>query len=409
MKKGKASAPADRARALRESIRRHEHLYYVLSKPEISDLEFDALDRELREIEAAHPELITPDSPTKRVGGAPLSEFTSVTHEAPMLSLDNTYSEEEVRDFEARIRRQLGETPLSYVAEPKIDGLSLSVTYENGVLTRAVTRGDGKIGDDVTSNARTIRSLPLTLASARPGLKIPDLLEARGEVYLPRSVFARANDQRSRNGEEPFVNPRNAASGAMKQLDSRQVAERGLELFLYGLARLSDREPKTHSDALALMRDLGLRTNPEIRTCASLDEALAHCATLREKRDTLDYDIDGVVLKVDSLSLQRELGSTSKFPRWAIAYKFPAERATTRLLAIDVQVGRTGKLTPVAHLEPVFVAGTTVSRATLHNAEEIARKDIRVGDTVVVERGGEVIPKIVAANDSARGVGSIRD
>ncbi len=395
MKKGKALDPAHRARELREAIRKHEHLYYVLSRPEISDLEFDALDRGLRELETAHPELITRDSPTQRVGGAPLSEFPSVTHKEPMLSLENTYSEDEVRDFEARIRRQLGETPLSYVAEPKIDGLSLSVTYENGVLTRAVTRGDGKIGDDVTGNARTIRSLPLSLTAARPGLKIPDLLEARGEVYLPRSVFARLNDERSRNGEEPFVNPRNAASGAMKQLDSRQVAARGLELFLYGLARVSDREPKTHSDALALMSDLGLRTNPEIRICASLDETLAHCATLREKRDTLDYDIDGVVLKVDSLSLQRELGSTSKFPRWAIAYKFPAERATTRLLAIDVQVGRTGKLTPVAHLEPVFVAGTTVSRATLHNAEEIARKDIRVGDTVVVERGGEVIPKIV--------------
>jgi len=387
--------PGARAAELREAIRRHEHLYYVLSRPEISDREFDALDRELRDLEAAHPELVTPDSPTQRVGGAPLSEFPSVTHREPMLSLENTYSEDEVREFEARVRRQLGDIPLSYVAEPKIDGLSLSVTYENGVLTRAVTRGDGKIGDDVTANARTIRSLPLALAAPADGGAIPDLIEVRGEVYLPRSVFTRLNEERVRNDEEPFVNPRNAASGAMKQLDPRQVRGRGLELFLYALARTSGDEPKTHSAALALLRSLGLRTNPEIRSCASIEDALAQCGVLREKRHALDYDIDGVVIKVDSLSLQRELGSTSKFPRWAIAYKFPAERATTRLLNIDVQVGRTGKLTPVAHLEPVFVGGTTVSRATLHNAEEIARKDIRVGDLVVVERGGEVIPKIV--------------
>lgn len=387
--------PAKRAAELREAIRRHEHLYYVLSKPEIADHEFDALERELRDLEAAHPELITPDSPTQRVGEAPLSEFPSVTHREPMLSLENTYSEDEVREFEERIRRQLGDTPLSYVAEPKIDGLSLSVTYENGALVRAVTRGDGKIGDDVTANARTIRSLPLSLVSPADGRDVPELIEVRGEVYLPRSVFTRLNEERARNDEEPFVNPRNAASGAMKQLDPRQVAERGLELFLYALARTSGPEPRTHSEALGLMRGLGLRTNPEIRPCASIEDALAQCAALRERRHALDYDIDGVVIKVDSLSLQRELGSTSKFPRWAIAYKFPAERATTRLLNIDVQVGRTGKLTPVAHLEPVFVGGTTVSRATLHNAEEIARKDVRVGDLVVVERGGEVIPKIV--------------
>ncbi|MBX7186287.1 MAG: NAD-dependent DNA ligase LigA [Vicinamibacteria bacterium] len=387
--------PGARAAELRAAIRRHEHLYYVLSKPEISDREFDALDRELRDIEAAHPELITPDSPTQRVGEVPLSEFPSVNHKEPMLSLENTYSEDEVREFEERIRRQLGNTSLSYVAEPKIDGLSLSVTYEKGRLVRAVTRGDGKIGDDVTANARTIRSLPLSLTPPHDGRGIPESIEVRGEVYLPRSVFTRLNEERVRNDEEPFVNPRNAASGAMKQLDPRQVAERGLELFLYSLAQVSGPEPKSHSEALVLLRSLGLRTNPEIRLCASIEDALTECAALREKRHNLDYDIDGVVIKVDSLSLQRELGATSKFPRWAIAYKFPAERATTRLVNIDVQVGRTGKLTPVAHLEPVFVGGTTVSRATLHNAEEIARKDIRVGDLVVVERGGEVIPKIV--------------
>ena len=411
-----AGRPAERAEQLREAIRKHERLYYVLAQPEISDQEFDALERELRDIETAHPDLITPDSPTQRVGGAPLSEFPSVAHKEPMLSLENTYSEEEVREFEERIRRQLGDTALTYVAEPKIDGLSLSVTYENGRLTQAVTRGDGKIGDDVTTNARTIRSLPLTLTASRPGVAIPDLLEVRGEVYMPRSVFNRLNRERERQNEERelngerrlelFVNPRNTASGAMKQLDPRQVAERGLELFLYSFARISGGEPKTHSEALALMGDLGLRTNPEIRRCASIDEALAQCAALQEKRHQLDYDIDGVVIKVDSLSLQRELGFTSKFPRWAIAYKFPAERVTTRLLAIDVQVGRTGKLTPVAHLAPAFVGGTTVSRATLHNAEEIARKDVRVGDLVVIERGGEVIPKVVEVVMSERPEGS---
>jgi len=402
------TAPRDaatRAQELREAIRRHERLYYVLSKPEISDQAFDALERELRDLETAHPELVTKDSPTRRVGESPLSEFPSVTHQEPMLSLENTYNEEEVRDFEAKAKRQLGEASLSYVAEPKVDGLSLSVTYEKGVLVRAVTRGDGRIGDDVTGNARTIRSLPLHLSPPRSGAPIPDLLEVRGEVYLARSVFARLNEARERQneerrekGEKPldlFVNPRNTASGAMKQLDPRQVAERGLELFLYSVARISGPEPKSQTEALALLRELGLRTNPEIRSCASIEDALVECASLRVKRHDLDYDIDGAVIKIDSLSIQRELGSTSKFPRWAIAYKFPAERATTRLLKIDVQVGRTGKLTPVAHLEPVFVGGTTVSRATLHNAEEIARKDVRVGDLVVLERGGEVIPKIV--------------
>lgn len=405
-------APKARAEELRGEIRRHERLYYVLAAPEISDQDFDALERELRTIEAAHPELVTPDSPTQRVGETPLSEFPSVAHAEPMLSLENTYNEEEVRDFEARIVRQLGDAPRAYVAEPKIDGLSLSVTYENGRLARAVTRGDGKIGDDVTPNARTIRSLPLTLAPARADVSIPELLEVRGEVYLPRSVFKRLNEERERqneqrelNGEKPlelFVNPRNTASGAMKQLDPRQVAERGLELFLYSIARVNGAEPKSHSEALALLRDLGLRTNPEIRACASIDEALARCEALREERHGLDYDIDGVVIKVDSLSLQRELGATSKFPRWAIAYKFPAEKATTVLEEIKVQVGRTGKLTPVAHLRPVFVGGTTVSRATLHNAEEIARKDVRAGDTVVIERGGEVIPKVVEVVRSER-------
>ncbi len=278
-----------------------------------------------------------------------------------MLSLENTYSEDEVREFEQRIRRQLGDSPLSYVAEPKIDGLSLSVTYENGVLTRAVTRGDGKIGDDVTANARTIRSLPLVLTAPRSGSPVPGLARGprRGLSAPVRSSRGSTRSARGTTRSRSSIRE-TRPPGAMKQSNPRQVAERGLDLFLYALARTSGAEPKTHSEALALMRDLGLRTNPEIRACASIDDALAQCAALREKRHDLDYDIDGVVIKVDSLSLQRELGSTSKFPRWAIAYKFPAERATTRLLNIDVQVGRTGKLTPVAHLDPVFVGGTTV-------------------------------------------------
>ena len=396
-----------RSEELRSLINYHNRLYYEQDKPEIPDAVYDEFLNELRAIEAQYPELITPDSPTQRVGGAPLSSFPSVTHNEPMLSLENTYSEEEVREFEVRIRRQLGDTPLSYVAEPKIDGLSLSVTYENGVLSRAVTRGDGKVGDDVTKNARTIRSLPLTLTAGRSGLATPEFLEVRGEVYLPRSVFSRLNDERTRNGEEPFVNPRNTASGAMKQLDPRQVAERGLELFLYSIARVSGTEPKTHTAALALLRELGLRTNPEIRACATIDEALARCAELKTLRDSLDYDIDGVVLKVDSLSLQRELGATSKFPRWAMAYKFPAERKQTRVQDIRIQVGRTGKFTPVADLQPVFVGGTTVSRATLHNADEIARKDVRVRDMVIIERGGEVIPKVVEVVLSERPADSV--
>jgi DNA ligase (NAD+) len=401
---GRADELERRAEELRGAIRRHEHLYYTLSKPEISDQEFDRLERELREIEAAHPELITPDSPTQRVGESPLSQFPQVAHREPMLSLENTYSEDEVREFEARIRRQVGDGPIAYVAEPKIDGLSLSVTYEKGVLVRAVTRGDGRMGDDVTSNARTIRSLPLTLHRT-PEVPIPEELEVRGEVYLPRSTFKRLNAKRERSNEERrergekelelFVNPRNTASGAMKQLDPKLVAERGLELFLYSIARMTGGEPRTHTAALGLMRGLGLRVNPEIRTCSSLEEALAQCEAIRARRDQLDYDIDGVVLKVDSLLLRQELGATTKFPRWAMAYKFPAEKAETELLAIEIQVGRTGKFTPVAHLKPVFVGGTTVSRATLHNADEIARKDVRVGDTVVIERGGEVIPKVV--------------
>jgi len=377
---------------LRDEIRRHEQRYYVLADPEISDQEYDALERELVELERAFPELVTPTSPTQRVGETPTSEFPTFVHRVPMLSLDNTYSEEELREFEERIFKAVGKRPVVYTAELKIDGLSMALHYEAGRLLRAVTRGDGVRGDDVTPNARAIRGVPLELV----GKDVPAELEARGEVYLPRSRFAAINREREEAEEEPFANPRNAAAGSMKSLDARVVESRGLELFLYGIAHLRGPVVKSQWEALERLRSWGLRSNPESRRCVGIAELLQAIAAWRDRRDELPYEVDGVVVKLDDFALQQELGSTSKFPRWAIAYKYPAVQAETAVRAIEVQVGRTGRLTPVAHLEPVFLAGTTVSRATLHNEEEIARKDVRVGDSVRIERGGEVIPKVVA-------------
>ena len=376
---------------LRDEIRRHEHLYYVRSRPEISDQEYDALDRELRDLEAQFPDLVTADSPTQRVGETPSEEFPSFAHRAPMLSLDNTYSGEELREFEERIFRAVGKRLIGYTAELKIDGLSVSLHYEGGRLVRAVTRGDGVRGDDVTPNARAIRAIPLVLQ----GNGVPSELEARGEVYLPRSRFEAINREREESEEEPFANPRNAAAGTMKSLDARVVAKRGLDVFLYSIAHIKGASPRSQWEALEALRSWGLRTNPGSRRCQGLDEVLAFIEEWRDKRARLEYEIDGVVIKVDDFALQQELGFTSKFPRWAIAYKYPAIQAATTVEAIEVQVGRTGKLTPVARLAPVALAGATVSRATLHNEEEIARKDVRVGDTVLIERGGEVIPKVV--------------
>ncbi len=325
------------------------------------------------------------------MGGAPSGSFASYTHQVPMLSLDNTYSAEELREFQERMFRVVGEREIAYVAELKVDGLSLALHYEAGRLVRGVTRGDGVRGDDVTPNVRAIRAVPLVLQ----GDAVPTRLEARGEVYLPRTRFLAINREREARDEEPFANPRNAAAGTMKNLDPRIVAERGLDLFLYQVAHSEDLVPKSQWQALELMRDWGLRTNPHVRLCRGLDEVLAFCDDWRDRRDGLEYEIDGVVVKVDDFALQRELGFTSKFPRWAIAYKYPARQAATVVRAIEVQVGRTGRLTPVAQLEPVFLAGSTVSRATLHNEEEIARKDVRAGDTVLIEKGGDVIPKLV--------------
>jgi DNA ligase (NAD+) len=380
-----------RIRELREQIRRHEYLYYALNAPEIGDEAYDRLERELRDLEARFPELATPDSPTQRVGERPSQEFPSFAHRVPMLSLDNTYSEAELLEFEARLRRIVGEREIAYVAELKVDGLSMALHYEGGRLLRGVTRGDGVRGDDVTPNVRAIRAVPLALR----GEDVPEELEVRGEVFLPRSRFEAINRERLEREEEPFANPRNAAAGTMKNLDARIVAERGLDIFLYGVAHAKGVRLRSQWEALERLRGWGLRTNPASRRCRDLSAVLEFCREWQEARDGLEYEIDGVVVKVDDFALQAELGMTSKFPRWAIAYKYPARQAGTVVRAIEVQVGRTGKLTPVAILDPVPLAGSTVGRATLHNEEEVARKDVRVGDTVLIEKGGEVIPKVV--------------
>jgi DNA ligase (NAD+) len=389
---------------LRNLIRRHDHLYYVQARPEVTDEEYDGLYRELRGLEERYPELVAPDSPTQRVGGQPSEGWAQFVHRTPMLSLDNAYSEDELREFERRIFRQLGgERPIVYVAELKIDGLSMALHYEKGRLVRGVTRGDGVRGDDVTPNVRAIKSVPLALS----GEDVPEELEARGEVFLPRSRFEAINREREEREEEPFRSPRNAAAGTMKTLDARVVSARGLDVFLYSVARLVGAAPRGQWDALERLRAWGLKTNDTSRRCQGLDEVLAYCNEWQERRYDLEYEIDGVVVKVDSFVLQQELGFTSKFPRWAIAYKYPARQASALVRKIEVYVGRTGKLTPVALLEPVQLGGVTVGRVTLHNEEEVARKDVREGDTVLVERGGDVIPKVVQVVEAKRPPGAV--
>jgi len=385
---------------LRDQIRRHDELYYVENAPEISDREYDELMEELQQLEEANPELITPDSPTQRVGGRPAEGFPEVVHTRQMLSLDNSYNIEELRAFDDRCRRLAEGRKLEYVAELKIDGLSLSLHYEDGLLVRGVTRGDGRIGEDVTQNARTIRSVPLRLRSQAK--KIESVIEVRGEVFLPRDVFERTNAEREEAGEPRYMNPRNAAAGAIRQLDSRLVARRKLDMFAYDLLGSARKPFPTHWESLNWMESAGFRVNPHRKLCETIDEVIDFANEKEALRDDLGYEIDGLVVKVNSTALQDEFGATSKAPRWAIAYKYPARQASTQVLDIFVSVGRTGAITPVALLEPVFLAGTTVARATLHNEDEIKRLDVKIGDWVMIEKSGEIIPKVLSVVTSKR-------
>ena len=399
--------PEARIDELREAIRHHEERYYIHNDPEIADEEFDRLLHELEALEADHPDLVTTDSPTQRVAGRPVEGFTTVEHLAPMLSLDNAYNEEELRAFDERVRKAggLGEAAVVYVAELKIDGLSIALTYEDGRLMRGATRGDGVRGEDVTGNVRTIRAIPLSLRSSSESRGGPaGRVEVRGEVYLPRASFERMNRERDA-GETLFQNPRNTAAGTMRSHDPALVAKRGLGAYVYQLVSQPVSAPAgaeharplhlQHSHMLTAMREWGLPVEPHWRRCDGIAAVVAFCQDWADKRRTLDFDTDGVVIKVDDLALRERLGTTAKFPRWATAFKFPAQQAHTKLLEIDVNVGRTGAVTPFAVLEPVLLAGSTISMATLHNAEDVARKDVREGDTVVIEKAGDVIPKVV--------------
>ena len=395
-----AKSPAVEIEKLRNEIRRHEDLYYIQDSPEISDLEYDQLLSKLQALEESHPELITPDSPTQRVGGRPAEGFPEVVHRRPMLSLDNSYNIDELRAFDQRCQRLAEGRQLEYVAELKIDGLSLSLQYESAVLTRGVTRGDGRIGEEVTQNARTIRSVPLRLKSE--ARKIDGEVEVRGEVFIPLDVFRKTNAEREEQGEPRFANPRNAAAGAIRQLDSRLVARRKLDMFAYDLLVGGNKPFPTHWKALDWLQQAGFRVNWNKKLCKSIDEVIEFANEMEKLRDELGYEIDGLVVKVNSTALQDEFGSTQKAPRWAIAYKYPARQASTKVLSIVVQVGRTGALTPVANLEPVFLAGTTVSRATLHNEDEIERLGLKIGDWVMIEKSGEIIPKVLSVIKSKR-------
>ena len=387
-----AREAARRIDQLRAEIAHHDYRYHVLDDPEVSDASYDRLMLELRELEAAHPELVSPDSPTQRVGSAPSQEFPPVVHAVPMLSLENAFTDEDIVDFDRRARTRLEVERLEYAAEPKLDGLAISLRYEAGRLVQAATRGDGSRGEDVTANVRAIRRVPLTLRGGNP----PRVLEVRGEVFMTRRSFEAVNRQAAEQGEKIFVNPRNAAAGSLRQLDPKITAKRALDLCCYGLGAVEGWQvPARQSGIIAALRDFGLRTAMEAAVVDGVEGCLAYHAKIAERRNALAYDIDGVVYKVDRVDWQRELGYVARAPRWAIAHKFPAQEETTVVRAVEFQVGRTGALTPVARLEPVFVGGVTVSNVTLHNMDELARKDVRIGDTVVVRRAGDVIPEVV--------------
>ncbi len=400
------TAVRERLAALRDVVTQHQRRYYVEDRPTVSDAAYDALYRELQDLEAAHPHLVTPDSPTQRVGAEPAEGFESVAHQVPMLSLDNAHNAEELQEFEARLMRLQDESaqPLSYVVEPKIDGLGVALLYENGEFVRGATRGDGRVGENITQNLRTIKSIPLRLDGQLARLS---RLEIRGEVYMPRRAFARLNRQLEADGQAPFANPRNAAAGSLRLLDSRIAARRPLDVFLYTLGYAEPAHPATsHWDALQALSQGGCRINPRAARCGTIDEVVAYCRKLEAERNELDYEADGVVVKVDSLALQAAFGATARHPRWAIAFKFAAQQAVSVVREITLNVGRTGALTPTAVLDPVHIAGVTVRRASLHNEDEIRRKDIRVGDTVWVERAGDVIPQVVSVIRDKRPTGS---
>ncbi|MCZ6560828.1 MAG: NAD-dependent DNA ligase LigA, partial [Gammaproteobacteria bacterium] len=384
------------AEKLREQIRHHNHLYYVLDDPEISDARYDRLLLELDKLESDHPDLITSDSPTQRVGAEPIKAFAQVRHRLPMLSLANAFDENELRDFDRRVRGRLKITDsekVEYVGEPKLDGLAVSVLFEDGKLIRAATRGDGSTGEDVTHNIKTIQAIPLRLS----GSDYPPLLEVRGEVFMPRAGFEEMNSRAREQGEKEFVNPRNAAAGSLRQLDPRITAKRPLDIYFYGIGLVTDgHTSSTHEAGMQLLRKWGLKVSPEMKLLAGIEQCLAYYGAIGEKRDSMSYDIDGVVFKVNRLDYQEELGFVARAPRWAIAQKFPAQEETTVVRDVEFQVGRSGALTPVARLDPVFVGGVTVSNATLHIMDELQRKDVRIGDTVVIRRAGDVIPEIVS-------------
>ncbi len=393
---------AARAAKLREVLRDHDYRYYVRDDPMVTDAVYDSLMQELVGIEAAYPHLVTPDSPSQRVSGTPVADFATVRHTVPMLSLANAFTAEDFLAFDKRVRERLGDVAVEYVAETKLDGVAISLVYRRGRLVCAATRGDGASGEDVTHNVKTLRSVPIVL-NAATGVAVPQLLEVRGEIYMTRAGFDTLNAAQAARAEKCFANPRNAAAGSLRQLDPAITASRPLNIYCYGIGALEGvEEPATQADILAWLSALGLRTSPETNVVASTAEALAYYDAMLARRATLGYDIDGVVYKINSVAAQETLGAVARAPRWAIAYKFPPEEATSTVLAIDVQVGRTGALTPVARLAPVTVGGVTITNATLHNADELARKDVRVGDTVVVRRAGDVIPEIVRVEKTLR-------
>ncbi|HUO64126.1 MAG TPA: NAD-dependent DNA ligase LigA, partial [Terriglobales bacterium] len=375
--------PAERIETLREALHRHNYLYYVENRPEISDAEYDRLLRELRALEEAHPELATPDSPTQAVGGHVAQAFAPVEHKGPMLSLENAVSADDLREFEVRLRRALPNARFEYVCEPKIDGLGVALLYARGRFARGATRGDGRVGEDITQNLRTIKVIP---ASLRGELARATSLEVRGEVFMPREAFARLNASLEEAGQATFANPRNAAAGAVRQKDPSVTASRPLDIFLYHVSYREPGEFASHWEALEALKSAGFPVNPRSKRCADIDAVVAYCERVEAERDGLGYEADGVVVKVDSLEQQRRLGATSHHPRWAIAFKFAARQATTRVLDITINVGKTGALTPAASLDPVELAGVTVSNVSLHNEDEVKRKDVRIGDTVLIER-----------------------